>query len=621
MTSRIESKGSSVPQARVKIISSKRDYFNIDKMQHSYGSGSLFVDNDASDEDLDSDKENPIYNNNAAGMETDNAYNSEDEELPVSVSKSVMRLTSSSSNNNESVHRLLPVNVGIEDDESIRASFINSIKIESSGATYKSKVADGNHENIDFVDMAISRDACTDLADADSTQVDAYKQKQQRKLKYTPKTIKNIAKEKNQSKLKPSVSFGWFDVLIGIVAVTLFFVDIGTDIELAVHYFRNRLWVYGGVTTGFIVGPSLVTCFLGLHWYLLDYNKEKEVLERLEKLGKKSKAYKTPGYVWFLRFFFTLLQCGPVIRVIEYLFCGYKSRSKDLDIRERKRYYRLMLYEDVDSCLLRLFESFLEAAPQLTWQLYIVIDLKPKEDVVGTSIRALALLSSWGSLAISLTSYHKSLRNSHEEKAKMSLKSLPFYFIWRACETGGRILCISMFASAFRLWVFGPIAFHWAFMSGWLIIQRTAFYKNKCLEKVFNVICGYVMIFCFLNVREGQTRFRFMLFYIILYIENFMMLGLWFRYTQDLGAWFHLWGFIVILLLFVFHVVFQLLYYMFFHPTRNIKMCPPCSKSIICSSICYEVQPSVAESDSKSERLAIEEIVVVSKVRQTEGND
>ena len=60
------------------------------------------------------------------------------------------------------------------------------------------------------------------------------------------------------------------------------------------------------------------------------------------------------------------------------------SQSKKLTERERRRYYRFMLYEDVDSCLLRLFESFLEAAPQLTWQLYIVIVLKPKEDVVGS---------------------------------------------------------------------------------------------------------------------------------------------------------------------------------------------------------------------------------------------
>ena len=43
-----------------------------------------------------------------------------------------------------------------------------------------------------------------------------------------------------------------------------------------------------------------------------------------------------------------------------------------------------MLYEDVDNCLLRLFESFLESAPQLTWQLYITITTKPEDNVIGS---------------------------------------------------------------------------------------------------------------------------------------------------------------------------------------------------------------------------------------------
>ncbi|RUS70433.1 hypothetical protein EGW08_021809 [Elysia chlorotica] len=383
---------------------------------------------------------------------------------------------------------------------------------------------------------------------------------------------------------EPQVPFDWFDMLIGIVAISVFFVDIGTDIELATHYFKKKMWMYGGVTAGLIIGPSIVTCFLGLHWYIIDYRKEKQVVEKLKR--QKRKAYITPNYVWFLRIFFTLLQFGPVVRIIEYLRCGLRSQNEKLSPKERRRYYRFMLYEDVDSCLLRLFESFLEAAPQLTWQLYIVIDLKPQEDVVGKSFRALALISSWGSLAISLVSYHKSLRNSHEEKAKMSLISLPFYFIWRASEIGGRVLSIAMFASVFKLWVFGPLVFHWLFVSGWLMMQRTTFYKNKCLEKVFNVICGYVMVFCFLNLREGQTRFRFILFYFVVYTESFFMLAFWFRFTQDLGAWFHIWGFVVVLVLFVVHIVFQLLYYRFFHPTKNIKTCLPCDRYVIYSSIC-----------------------------------
>ena len=54
-----------------------------------------------------------------------------------------------------------------------------------------------------------------------------------------------------------------------------------------------------------------------------------------------------------------------------------------------------MLYEDVDSCLLRLFESFLEAAPQLTWQLYIMIYKKPEKDTIGSKTFLLQKLISY----------------------------------------------------------------------------------------------------------------------------------------------------------------------------------------------------------------------------------
>lgn len=214
------------------------------------------------------------------------------------------------------------------------------------------------------------------------------------------------------------------------------------------------------------------------------------------------------------------------------------------------------------------------------------------------SIVALTLLTSWSSLAISLTSYNKSLRINDARKAKMSLISVVFYFVWRASEVGGRILCIAMFSSTFKYWVFMVLTLHWLVMFVWLVQQKTTFYKNRCLERAFNLLCSYIMIFCFLNMREGHTRFRFLAFYCVMYIENFIMLAFWFRFTEDLGVWFHIWGFAGVMCLFVLHVAFQLMYYMFFHPTKKVEVCLPCDRYSVYSSMCSEVTPS-AEFKSK----------------------
>lgn len=104
----------------------------------------------------------------------------------------------------------------------------------------------------------------------------------------------------NDSYAGEDYTFGWFDKLTGVISISLFFIDHGTDINLIVTYFRLNKWIWGIGTTVVVVIPSLVVCGLGLHWYIIDYRKERSRQSR--------------HCIWFLRFFFTVLQCGPVIR-------------------------------------------------------------------------------------------------------------------------------------------------------------------------------------------------------------------------------------------------------------------------------------------------------------------
>uniref|UniRef100_A0A2C9LVW8 XK-related protein n=1 Tax=Biomphalaria glabrata TaxID=6526 RepID=A0A2C9LVW8_BIOGL len=405
---------------------------------------------------------------------------------------------------------------------------------------------------------------------------------QKRKMHLFEKNLPNPKVHESKAK------FCYYDLVFGVSAIVIFLFDIVTDVMMVVHYFREKQYEYGGVTAALVAVSSMITCLLGLHWYLIDYHKEK-------KRTTAEHLTLTPKYVWGLRILCTLFMLGPVVRIIEYLYYGLKSRNIKCHQEEREKYKQAMLYKDLNSCLLRLFESFLESAPQLAWQIYISIKLKRASDTISISLLVGTLLSSWMSLAMSLLSYHKSLRNSNDLKAKMSFKSLPFYFIWRLSEVGGRILCIAFFASAFDLWVFGILTLHWIIVSVWLIMQNTSFYKKNLQEKLFNLICSFVMIFCFLNMREGHTRYRVIIFYLLVYIENAFMLAFWFRFTKDLGAWFHIWGFIVVLVLFALHVSFQVVYYTLFHPTQNIPLCLSCDRHTIYSSMCDDVTHSRRE--------------------------
>lgn len=73
---------------------------------------------------------------------------------------------------------------------------------------------------------------------------------------------------------------------------------------------------------------------------------------------------------WILRVVLLLFQLGPILRYIDSFKYGIRFK-KHPHPKDKKRYYTYMVYEDTDAAFLRLFECYMEAAPQLVLQLYI----------------------------------------------------------------------------------------------------------------------------------------------------------------------------------------------------------------------------------------------------------
>jgi hypothetical protein len=107
---------------------------------------------------------------------------------------------------------------------------------------------------------------------------------------------------------------------------------------------------------------------------------------------------------------------------------------------------------------------------------------------------------------------------------------------------------------------------------------------------VISFVLNYVSIFAYFIVflrnvdgfrnAVGHTRFIRIPFYVLFYVENFVMLLVWFFMTEDQGVWWHTWGFMVAIMACPLHIVFMMLYYVF-HPNtdtgvREIKFRVPC---------------------------------------------
>ena len=78
-------------------------------------------------------------------------------------------------------------------------------------------------------------------------------------------------------------------------------------------------------------------------------------------------------------------------RILESMIYGCRSRSTE-DIMQRRALYDRMVDEDTDAMLLRLFEAFMENAPQLVLQLYIMTQIGTSEGVFLGNIHACDIL-------------------------------------------------------------------------------------------------------------------------------------------------------------------------------------------------------------------------------------
>jgi len=403
--------------------------------------------------------------------------------------------------------------------------------------------------------------------------------------------------------LPESLRYNWFDLMCTLISVLTYLADLSMDCIIAYYFYHlssahgiHHYW-YFGLTVFFIVMPSLTMTGFSFRWYLMDNDNPQ--LPRVSI------------WRWLLRLIVLVLQVAPVLRYFDSMRYGILSRvakyreekatdpaEKEHQRRERVKWYTLMVYEDADATLLRLYESFMESAPQLVLQIYILLKdpqagkvFPVKTDAVAggaehpswesedpvdisvgvnpylkLSLLAISVTCSLISLAWSLVVYHRSLRYTYPHKNNISLVGTLFQFLWHFCSITARVLALSLFATAMPLWI-GPLcAAHWLVMASWVIFQRTTACNTQCEEFLFALVLGVIYIFMFFNAKEERTRYKYVLYYGFSFLENTAIILVWFFHTPS-TTWYVLPALAGHYLTFILGLLFMLCYYLWFHPT------------------------------------------------------
>ncbi|XP_013855325.1 XK-related protein 4 [Austrofundulus limnaeus] len=104
-------------------------------------------------------------------------------------------------------------------------------------------------------------------------------------------------------------------------------------------------------------------------------------------------------------------------------------------------------------------------------------------------------------------------------------------------------------------------------MTFWIVHCETDFCITKWEEIVFDMVVGIIYIFSWFNVKEGKTRCRLFIYYLVILVENAALSALWYLYrTPQTTDAFAVPALCVIFSCFLTGLVFLLMYYAFFHP-------------------------------------------------------
>ncbi|KAL0811647.1 hypothetical protein ABMA28_009099 [Loxostege sticticalis] len=333
-----------------------------------------------------------------------------------------------------------------------------------------------------------------------------------------PKALRDLLQSEisydEPDRMPAKITITNLDIILYCFAIVGHFVDLGLDLNVAVRYAVANQMVEFGWTLAFILLPAFVNTAVSIRIYAI------------------------------------------------------KSRraERKQDPATARLYYALMLKEDSDAALLRVFECFLEAAPQLVLQVSLLL----RGDQQLTVHQSLSITSSLVSMSWCLASYQRAVRFAQEDKLNMNWVGSALQAVYHYLLSVSRVISISLIAYHFPYWTVLACSIHILIMTAWIqIFEHPVFCsQNKFAELAFSLALGAVYLFTYILAVEGRTRYRYATYYTVCFCQNVACGLLWYFFVEDQVR--ESPYFLLLLLLtvipYVAGLVIMVVYYMFFHP-------------------------------------------------------
>ncbi|CAG5013408.1 unnamed protein product [Parnassius apollo] len=291
-------------------------------------------------------------------------------------------------------------------------------------------------------------------------------------------------------RIPKNITISNLDIIMYVVAIVGHLVDLGLDINVAIRYSLAQKMMEFGWTLTFILLPAFVNTAVSIRMYSQDKQQDSVTNEFTKR--------------HWLRIFILVLQLAPILRFTDALIYAIKSRraERKRDPSSQRMYYGLMLKEDSDAALLRVFECFLEAAPQQVLQTSLLF--RAYDQLAVHQI--LSICSSVVGMGWCLAAYQRAVRFAQQDKSNMRWSGTILQTLWHFLVTLSRVISLSIIAYLYPYCTVLACAIHVMIMAIWLqLFDRSPFCAhNKMAEIAFSFTLGGVYLFTYILPIEEE---------------------------------------------------------------------------------------------------------------------
>ncbi len=120
---------------------------------------------------------------------------------------------------------------------------------------------------------------------------------------------------------------------------------------------------------------------------------------------------------------------------------------------------------------------------------------------------------------------------------------------------------------------FSILYIHRFVMFIWIYLLESKFCDTAFEELGYNIIMAVVYIFCYFNLIDNHTRLRYFIFYIIILFEDLLLIFICYMSSHTHHKWYHYPAIFGVIAGYMIGILFQIIYYLFFHPNGSTLEC------------------------------------------------